>query len=109
MANEVIGKVPCPHRGCELEADVRKFATRTDDQKRQRFGGKMYCKCGAGHRSEDQEYILENAEIWGSEKGSAAPAVAAVKPPAVPAVKPAEKSAPALEPAKSNGWRPLLG
>jgi len=131
--NEKIGEVECPQKGCTAKAAVFRFRQRTAG--RSQFAGKLYCDCpahgryGADGKQAAQEYILENATIWGSEKKEPAnpapvpaePAHAAAKPAApipardpapmpstpLPSVKPVTPTDPA--PTRPNPWKTLLG
>jgi hypothetical protein len=134
--NEAIGEVECPQKGCTKKAKVYRFRQRTAG--RSQFAGKLYCDCeahgryGADGKQAAQEYILENATIWGSEKSGpenpaqvpALPAQAAAKPaapsPTLPAPTrvtsissedsgPAPTPDPSPSPAASNPWKTLLG
>lgn len=115
--NTPIGEVTCPHRTCDLKASVFKFRTRAKEAWAQRRAGKLYSACANGHRCEDQDYLLEQATIWGAEKSDAsAPATdesAPVKTPEKPASAPVRKapaptpSAPIPAPVqerKKTGW-----
>jgi hypothetical protein len=132
--NEAIGEVECPQKGCTAKAAVFRFRQRTAG--RSQFAGKLYCDCpahgryGADGKQAAQEYILENATIWGSEKSGpelpaqvpALPAPAAAKPaaPNLPAQVSAEplpassatRAKPVRDdgpPSRENPWKTLLG
>lgn len=81
--NEAIGEVECPHRGCTYKAQVFKFQTRAGDASKTRFAGKLYAHCvlhgryGADGKQAAQDYILENAKIWGTQQAAPVPAPAA--------------------------------
>lgn len=106
--NAPIGDVACPHRTCDEKASVFKFRTRAKETWAQRRAGKLYSACPAGHRCEDQDYLLENATIWGAEKsGDSAPAADrsapvknAEKPVSAPVQAAPERTSPA--PAKQG-------
>lgn len=104
--NAPIGDVACPHRTCDEKASVFKFRTRAKEPWAQRRAGKLYSACPAGHRCEDQDYLLENATIWGAEKsGDSAPAADRSAPvqTAPERTSPAPVPAPA-KPNSSKGW-----
>lgn len=101
--NEPIGEVDCPHRGCELKAKVYKFQARAAaDGGRARFAGKLYADCsvhgryGADGKPAAQEYLLENATIFGATLNGKPPAPAPAAPvkatPAAPAPAPVKPS-----------------
>ena len=108
--NPQIGTVPCPWQSCKEAATVHRFQERASSDTRRRFAGKLYADCpvhgrfGAQGSSAFQEYILEEATIWGSDEKptDAAPAPATKTPekPAPAPVKPAPK--------KSSGWVPII-
>jgi hypothetical protein len=81
--NEPIGEVDCSHRGCTEKAKVFKFKTRAGDASRTRFAGKLYADCpvhgrsGTDGKQAAQDYILENAKIWGTHQTAPVPAPAA--------------------------------
>lgn len=90
-----LGKIPCAHRNCDELAEVRRFASRSDDPKKQRFTGKLYAVCPLRHRTDDQEYIL-NFNWDTAAAAEKTPPPATVETPAPPqAVKTPEKPAPA--------------
>lgn len=70
--NEVIGEVECPTKGCTKKCEVYRFRQRGTGAIR--FAGKLYADCpvhgrhGADGRAGTQEYILENATIWGAKE-----------------------------------------
>ena len=92
--NPAIGEMPCPFAGCQCKASVHRYRERSADEKMRRFAGRVYAVCERKHRCEDQDYILENATIWGARKSDDKPA----EPAAVPPVKTPEKPAPAAVP-----------
>ena len=93
--NPTIGRIPCSQRNCSQQMEVKKYAQRTSDPKMQRYAGKLYAVCPAGHRTNDQEYILEQPGAVSASKASEpAPARSAEIPQ-----KPAEIIAPATAPA----------
>lgn len=115
--NKPIGEVTCPHRTCDLKASVYKFRTRATQVWAQRRAGKLYSACRAGHRCEDQDYLLEHATIWGAERsGASAPEAdesAPVRTPEKPASAPVPEatertqSTPVIAPAqerKKTSW-----
>lgn len=131
VKNEMIGKVPCPFRSCTETCGVFRFKGRTEG--RARFAGKLYSACpvhgryGADASPASQEYILENATIWG--EGNKAPAAAVAAPgkntssaappketpvvatPAPPVKVPAASPAPAPKtpaPKWWESWRPII-
>ncbi len=122
--NEAIGEVECPHKGCTARIPVYRFRQRT--AARSIFAGKLYADCpvhgrhGADGKAGTQEYLLENAKIWGDQKPK--PALASIEP-APPSAKPAAvtpetvASVRAVSPAPAepaparpkSSWRTLLG
>lgn len=103
--NRPIGECPCPVRDCTETATVFRFRERGGYA---RFAGKLYADCpkhgrfGADGKASAQDYILESANIWGSEKPPAAPAPVeeqrpaprAPTPPAAAPEKPVKIPAP---------------
>lgn len=115
--NQPIGEVQCSHRACDLKASVFKFRTRAKEAWAQRRAGKLYSACANGHRCEDQDYLLNEATIWGAERSDSAPAEGESAPvksgekqasapvQTAPARQvPAPGTAPVPERKKSNGW-----
>lgn len=118
--NEVIGEVECPTKACTKVCQVYRFRQRGTGATR--FAGKLYAECpvhgrhGADGKAGTQDYILENAKIWGDAKKPAstepapdpAPAQsgsAGAERPIVPTVAPAPKTPdPAPAPAKVPRW-----
>lgn len=108
--NEAIGEVECPHRGCSSKATVFRFQARGAGKAR--FAGKLYADCpvhgryGADGKQGAQEYILENATIWGDQaaKPPAATNPVPVTAPAAPATRP---TAPAAR-HWTEEWAPLI-
>lgn len=111
--NEAIGRVECPHKGCAQKCDVFKFRARGESERsvaNQRRAGRFYGRCPehgmfSGESPAVNEYIAENAEIWGSKKPASAgepPAVAEKPAPVVvpesPAKPPAQRPQPAKKP-----------
>lgn len=115
--NPQIGTVACPVIGCSETCAVRRFAMRAQSDGARRQAGKLYFDCavhgrfGFDGKEGMQDYILENADIWGSEpKGDgderpSEPQASAPEPPtpaptrAPPAApKPAPPGAPAAPP-----------
>lgn len=95
--NPQIGECPCPIAGCDRTMQLYRFRERTDDDKRRRYGGKIYGHCpdhgrigGTVNAPAMQDYLLEKGKIWAPN----APA----GPAAVPAKTP-EITAPAPQPA----------
>ena len=116
--NPAIGEMPCPFAGCTCKASVHRYRERSSDEKMRRFAGRVYAVCERKHRCEDQDYILENATIWGAAKSADAapepapaapektaekPAAAPVKQSPAPAPKPAATS-PVTQPVQRKGW-----
>jgi hypothetical protein len=101
--NEAIGEVECPQKGCVKKAPVYRFQARGAG--RARFAGKLYSDCpvhgryGADAKQGAQEYILENATIWGDNTP---------KPPATPATVPVIAPAPAAAPHWTETWGALI-
>lgn len=129
--NIQIGEVECPQKGCTAKVPVFRFRQRTEG--RSRYAGKLYSDCpvhgryGADGKDAAQEYILENAKIWGSEK-SAVITVPSPDPAPPKAADPTNSAAPVSAgplhvkssppaqpvpdppPAKSSPWwKPILG
>lgn len=94
--NTPIGEMQCAFRGCECMAPVYRYRERSDDETKRRFAGRVYACCERKHRCEDQDFILENAKIWGAAKSAgavAAPAaVGPVKKPEISAKAPVTKA-----------------
>jgi len=110
--NPQIGTVPCPVVDCSESCAVRRFAQRAASDAARRKAGKVYADCpthgrfGFDGSPGMQDYILENADIWGSDHSDAAAASdqPALPAPASAAPKPAPVSAPAAPAApKSKG------
>lgn len=120
--NEQIGAVPCPFRSCTETCAVFRFKGRTEG--RARFAGKLYCACpvhgryGADASPASQEYILNEATIWGEGKKPPASTVAApvkndtqsdppkpvVVTPAAPVQRPAPAAVIPVKPAPPKWW-----
>ena len=110
-----LGKIPCAHRNCEELAEVRKYASRSDDPKKQRFTGKLFAVCPLRHRTDDQEYILNfnwdtGAATQEKPAQETAPAQA-VKTPEKPAPAPLTTTAETPAPVRSifGDFKTLLG
>lgn len=116
--NEAIGEVECPHKGCSVVCKVYRFRERGDSPvsvANRRFAGKLYGDCGkhgrfggAGSDQATQDYILENAKIWGAKnagEGREAAPASASETPEKPASAPASKP-PAKAPASSQQSTP---
>lgn len=106
-----IGSCPCPVKGCEAVAAVKRMQARTEDARAKRFGGKLFLVCpthgaiGRDGAAAIQEHILECGSIDGAPPPAAekapenpppAPKPATAPPPAAP--KPAAPK-PATAPA----------
>jgi len=121
QANPPIGTCPCPHRGCDRTATVKKFAHRSTTDQGRRLAGKLYLDCpdhgrfGTDGKPAAQEWILDHASIDGAPpaKSVTAPGAAAATAPAKPATAPASvpAAAPAAAPAapQRSGFRTLMG
>lgn len=74
MANPQIGTCPCPFKNCNETMAVKRFATRTDDPRHQRKGGKLYADClvhgriGNDASRATQEYLLEKSDLWAPDE-----------------------------------------
>ncbi len=117
--NDQIGEVECPQKGCAEKCAVFRFRPRGDGKAR--FAGKLYADCpvhgryGADGKPAAQDYILENATIWGDAKKpvNAGPApvpntpLSASEAPALGKPAPVEVNPPPVkepEPPKSRPW-----
>lgn len=104
--NTAIGEMECPFRGCTCRASVHRYRERSADDKKRRFAGRVYAICERKHRCEDQDFILENATIWGATKNTeSAPAPdlsAPVKAPEKPALAPVQKAPVRTSPAPAT-------
>lgn len=113
FTNPTIGQIPCAQRNCSLIMEVKKYASRTDDPKLQRYTGKLYAVCPAGHRTNDQDYILDHP---GAVSGAPAAPPETVAAPALKIEKTPQNTAdlkttasPALDTGKSmQPMQPLL-
>jgi hypothetical protein len=116
--NEAIGEVECPQKGCTGKSSVFRFQPRGAGKAR--FAGKLYADCpvhgryGADGKQGAQEYILENATIWGDKaKTPAATGPAPVTAPAQIDLEEAIAAAkrPTAPPAArhwTEEWAPLI-
>lgn len=84
-----VATVDCPVKGCNETANVYKYAARSEDDKRRRFAGRLYCRCATHGKLDCNEYILDSESTkWDGEKPKAdtnAP-LATEQKPAVSAV-----------------------
>jgi hypothetical protein len=112
--NPVIGRCPCPVKGCEKAMAVKRVQPRTDNPARARKSGLLYGDCpdhgrfGFDGAPAMQDYITENStKCDEGAPGTSAPAAPAPHPsplpaatqPKVPARAPAPlKTAPASAP-----------
>lgn len=121
--NEAIGTVECPVKGCTESCNVFRFRQRSEG--RSRFAGKLYIECtrhgryGADGKPASQDYILENAKLWGPEEkpvSAVAAPVTAEPPKPAPAPAPTTRAAPVPAPKKPGPdpskprpwWLPIL-
>lgn len=69
--NPQIGTCPCPIAGCAQTMALYRFRERTEDDKRRRYGGKIYGHCpdhgrigGTVNAPAMQDYLLEKGTVW---------------------------------------------
>lgn len=101
--NPIIGRCPCPVKGCELDMAVKRIQPRTDQPGRQRKAGLLYGDCpvhgrfGFDGAPAMQTYIEDHSKKCDESDNGSAPAAQAER--STPPERPSEPKEPARAPA----------
>jgi hypothetical protein len=91
--NDPVGTSECPIKRCDKTVTVYRYRHASDDAKKRRFAGRLYCVCEVHGRVENQEFLLEHIQWAKGQSATGADASGASKPPPSPPVKTPVKQA----------------